>query len=163
MKHGIVVADSGPLFSLALISRLDILNALFDEVKIPPAVWNELIFDRSKPDYWQLYNFFNSKVNPVTGVNELAFVMDYGESESVLLYKELNAHFLLIDDRKARKIAESMKVNCIGLIGLLSIAKDKDLIGPLRPVFEKLLQNKRYYSKELLNTILLAHGEATFA
>jgi uncharacterized protein len=102
-------------------------------------------------------------VNPVTGLNELAFVMDYGESESVLLYKELNAHFLLIDDRKARKIAESMDINCIGLIGILSIAKNKDLIGALRPVFEKLLQNKRYYSKELLNTILLAHGEATFA
>jgi uncharacterized protein len=50
MKHGIVVADSGPLFSLALISRLDILNALFDEVKIPPAVWDELTFDKSKPD-----------------------------------------------------------------------------------------------------------------
>jgi hypothetical protein len=40
--------------------------------------------------------------------------MDYGESEAITLYKELNANFLLIDDRKARLIAESMKVNCIG-------------------------------------------------
>jgi hypothetical protein len=27
----------------------------------------------------------------IKGFNELTFVMDYGESESVILYKELNA------------------------------------------------------------------------
>jgi uncharacterized protein len=43
MKNGLVIADSGPLFSLALINRLDILTELFDEVKIPQAVWNEII------------------------------------------------------------------------------------------------------------------------
>jgi predicted nucleic acid-binding protein len=40
MKNGLVIADSGPIFSLALIDKLEILNELFDEIKIPTAVWN---------------------------------------------------------------------------------------------------------------------------
>jgi len=85
--------------------------------------------------------------------------MDYGESESLILYKELQADFLLIDDKKARRIAESLNVNCIGILGLLSIANDKGLIKSLRPVFKSFLKNKRYYSIELLNAILLSKGE----
>jgi hypothetical protein len=64
--------------------------------------------------------------------------MDYGESESVILYEELNADYLLIDDNKARIIAESFDVKCIGSIGLLVIAKQKGLINGLRQIFEKV-------------------------
>jgi uncharacterized protein len=35
MKNGLVIADSGPIFSLALIDKLDILNALFYSIRIP--------------------------------------------------------------------------------------------------------------------------------
>jgi uncharacterized protein len=159
MKNGLVIADSGPLFSLALIDKLDILNALFDDIRIPQAVWNEITNDKTKPDYQQLYNFFKDKTGQISGFNELTFVMDYGESESLILYKELQADFLLIDDKKARNIAENLGINCIGLIGMLSIVKDKGLIGKLKPIFETFLQNKRFYSIDLLNAILISKGE----
>jgi uncharacterized protein len=77
----------------------------------------------------------------------------------LILYEELHADFLLIDDKKARKIAENFDINCIGIIGLLSIAKDKGLIGDLKPIFETFLQNKRFYSIDLLNAILTTKGE----
>ena len=159
MNNGLVIADSGPIFSLVLIDKLDILDALFDDIKIPQAVWEEITFDKTKSDYQKLYNFFKDKTCQILGLNELTFVMDYGESESLILYKELNADFLLIDDKKARKIAENFEINCIGIIGLLSIAKDKGLIGKLKPVFETFLQNKRFYSIDLLNTVLVSKGE----
>lgn len=159
MKNGLVIADSGPIFSLALIDKLDILDALFDYVKIPQAVWDEITYDKTKPDYYKLHSFFKDNTCKISGLNELTFIMDYGESESIILYKELQADFLLIDDRKARKIAENLDINCIGVIGLLSIAKDKGLIENLKPIFETFLQKKRYYSVDLLNTVLLAKGE----
>jgi len=68
--------------------------------------------------------------------------MDYGESESVILYQELEADFLLIDDKKGRSIVEGLSVNCIGTIGLLSVAKDKGLIKALKPLFELFIQHK---------------------
>lgn len=159
MKNGLVIADSGPIFSLALIDKLDILNPLFDDVKIPQAVWKEITSDKTKADYPKIFDFFKDKTCNISGINELIFVMDYGESESLILYKELQADFLLIDDKKARRIAESLNVNCIGILGLLSIANDKGLIPGLKPVFESFLKNKRYYSIELLNAILISKGE----
>jgi predicted nucleic acid-binding protein len=161
MKNGLVIADSGPIFSLALIDKLDILNTLFDDIKIPQAVWNEITYDKTKPDYQKLYHFFKDKICQIKGLNELSFLMDYGESESLILYKELQADFLLIDDKKGRKIAEFFNINCIGILGLLSTAKDKGLIRELKPIFETFLLNKRFYSIDLLNAVLMAQGEKT--
>ncbi len=85
--------------------------------------------------------------------------MDYGESESVILYQELNADYLLIDDKKARNLAENIGLKCIGTLGLLSVARAKGYIEKLKPVFEVFLQNNRYYSLKLLNLILEKYGE----
>jgi len=159
VKNGLVIADSEPIFSLAIIDKLEILNDLFDNIRIPLAVWTEITIDESKSDYQKLYDFFKDKTCQISGLNELAFIMDSGESESLILYKELNADFLLIDDKKARKIAETLNVNCIGILGLLSTAKDKGYVEKLKPYFEMFLKNKRYYSIELLNAVLTAKGE----
>lgn len=43
----------------------------------------------------------------------------------------------------------------------LSIAKDKGLIGGLKPIFETFLLNKRFYSVDLLNALLVSRGEET--
>lgn len=86
--------------------------------------------------------------------------MDYGESESVILYEELNADYLLIDDNKARLVAESLNVNCIGTLGLLLKARQNGLIKELRPLFEKMLMAGRYFSVKLLNDILNKFGES---
>lgn len=71
----------------------------------------------------------------------------------------MQADFLLIDDEKARKIAENLGLNCIGTIGLLSVARDKNIISELKPLFETFLQNNRFYSITLLNTILDKYKE----
>lgn len=155
MKNGLVVADSGPIFSLAIIDKLVLLDNLFDEVKISHAVWVELTTDESKPFHKRIYSYFQDKVEQIKGFNELTFVMDYGESESVILYKELQANFLLIDDKKARTIAENFGINCIGTLGLLVKAKEKGYIESLKPLFVDFLQNHRYYSLDILNSILL--------
>ncbi|MEI7423286.1 MAG: DUF3368 domain-containing protein [Prolixibacteraceae bacterium] len=156
---GIVIADSGPIFSLALIDKLELLDSLFDDILIPPAVWNEISADETKPFYDRVCNYFKDRVKHTTGFNELTFIMGYGESESVILYNEVEADFLLIDDKKARSIAENLGVKCIGTIGLLSAAKDKGYIVALRPIFEDFLTHQRYYSIDLLNAILLRKNE----
>lgn len=159
MKNGLVIADAGPIFSLAIIDKLELLNHLFDEIKISKAVWEEITLDKTTEFYNKIELFFKPKVIKIKGFNELTFVMDYGESESVILYKELNADFLLIDDKKARKIAENFDIKCIGTLGILSVAKDKGLIKELRPIFKTFLKNDRYYSLKLLNILLERHNE----
>jgi len=159
VKKGIIISDAGPIFSLALIDKLSILENLFEEVFIPKAVWEEITRDENKPFHQVTFNFFKDKVKEITGRNDLTFIMDYGESEAVKLYDELHADFLLIDDKKARLIAENLDVQCVGTIGILSIAKDRGLIDELRSLFHIFLNNRRYYSVKLLNEILIKHGE----
>ncbi len=159
MKNGLVISDSGPIFSLSIIDKLEILDEMFEEVYIPPAVWEEITRDKTKNYFRKMNDFFKHRVKKISGFNELTFVMDYGESESVILYKELNADFLLIDDKKARSIAEMFGINCVGTIGVLSTAKEKGILSELRPIFELFLKNGRYYSVNLLNTILKKYNE----
>lgn len=159
MKNGLVIADAGPIFSLAVIDKLGLLYELFDDVKIPRAVWQEITLQKNNTLYKNIVDFLKGKVIDIQGFNELTFIMDYGESEAVILYKELEANFLLIDDKKARQIAENFGMNCIGTIGLLSISKDKKLIYELRPIFIELLKNRRFYSLHILNKILTEKHE----
>jgi hypothetical protein len=151
--NGLVIADAGAIFSLAITDNLEFLNQIFTEVKIPEAVWKEITLDQKTNFYTSIQAFFKSKVIQIQKFNQLSPLMDYGESEAVILYQELNADFLLIDDKKARKIAENLGVKCVGTLGVLSSAKDKGLLKNLKPVFEKLLANNRYYSLNLLNSL----------
>lgn len=160
MKKGLVIADAGPIFSLAIIDKLELLNEIFDDIKIPRAVWHEITLDKKTTFYGKIHDYFEHSVLDISGFNELTLIMDYGESEAVLLYKELNAQFLLIDDKKARNIAENFDIKCVGTLGLLSMAREKELIDKLKPLFETLLNNDRYYSINLLNKILDKHNEA---
>jgi len=110
MSNGLVIADAGPIFSLALVDKLDVLDKLFDDIRISKAVWEEISSDDTKPFHARIFSFFQNKVETIKGRNDLTFIMDYGESESVILYKELDADFLLIDDKKARNIAENYNI-----------------------------------------------------
>ena len=159
MKQGIVIADAGPIFSLAIVNKLHILDELFDDVKIPMAVWDEITLNKESKIYPPIVAYFSDKVQEIEGFNELTFIMDYGESESVILYKEINADILLIDDKKARKIAENFGVQCMGTIGLLLSARQKGIVGELRPIFDLFISNDRFYSIDLLNKVLLRSNE----
>ncbi len=142
----VVIADTGAIISLIHIKQLDLVEQIFGEYYITKAVWIELNnYEHPKFDTSELIKI-KSKVKEIHSTNYLSMIMDYGEAESSILYQELQADYLLIDDNKARKIAESLGINCIGTLGLLLKAKDKNLVG-------------RYFAKTLLNNVLEQIGE----
>ncbi len=155
----VVIADTGAIISLIHIKQLDLIEQIFGEYYITKAVWIELNnYENPEFDASELIKI-KSKVKEIHSINYLSTIMDYGEAESSILYQELQADYLLIDDNKARKIAESLGINCIGTLGLLLKAKDKNLVSELRPLFEDFIKVGRYFSKILLNNILEQIGE----
>ncbi|MBI4647585.1 MAG: DUF3368 domain-containing protein, partial [Bacteroidia bacterium] len=113
----VVVADTGALISLGLVGHINIIERVFGDFYIANAVWEELQ-KYENPEFEKRLLFELKKhVIKIKSRNHLSVVMDYGESESIILYEELKADYLLIDDKKARIIAESFDVNCIGSIG----------------------------------------------
>ncbi len=150
----VVIADTGVLISLIHINQLELIEQIFGEYYIAKAVWIELNnYDNPNFDKSQLEKI-KPKVKEIQSRNYLTMIMDYGESESSILYEEIQADYLLIDDNKARKIAESLNINCIGTLGILLKAKEKNLVNELRPIFIEFMQTGRYFSKTLLNNIL---------
>jgi hypothetical protein len=73
MKNGLVIADSGPIFSLAVIDELELLNELFDSVRIPFAVWEEITLDKTTKYFPKIHSFFQDKTKQIKGFNELLF------------------------------------------------------------------------------------------
>jgi hypothetical protein len=61
--------------------------------------------------------------------------------------------------RKTRNKAKNIDINCIGLQGAPTFAKDKGLIEKLIAIFEPILQNMRFYFLDLPNTILTFEQE----
>jgi predicted nucleic acid-binding protein len=154
----IVVGDSGPLISLAVIDKLTVLEKLYGNIYIPPSVWQEIAQYIEFFDIPEILSYKDSIVN-LQNPNQFIDLMDRGESEAVSLYQEINADFLLIDDKATRRIAETFFVRCIGTLAVLIQAHKQGLVTELRPLFINLLDAKRFYKKSLLNMILDEYGE----
>jgi predicted nucleic acid-binding protein len=142
----VIVADTGAVISLALIDKLDLLQTLYGEVYIPDEVWREITIFIEPMNIPQVYSLQNC-IRSISGPNPFAGIMHGGEAEAAWLYRELNADYLVIDDRDARLIAEAHGINCVGALAVLLKAKSLNLIGPLRPFFIILLEHNRYFKK----------------
>jgi predicted nucleic acid-binding protein len=137
----ILIADSSALIALAIVNKLKLLESIFGEVYVPQAVYIE-ISKQDKIESQQLINFCKDKVlNIQTNIN-LNITLGQGESESIILYKEIKADYFLCDDKKAKKFAKNFGVNVIGSLGILLKAKEKNLIEEINPLLNKLKTSK---------------------
>ena len=156
----VIIADTGAIISLGILNKLDLIEKVLGDFYIPEAVWIELNNYKNPSFSPNLLEKLSPQFVKIKSKNFLSIGMDYGESESVILYQEMKADFLLIDNQRARMIAEALKINCIGSIGILIKAKQMNLIDELKPVFEFFVKNDRYFSLKLLNKILQYCGES---
>lgn len=147
----IVVADSSPLISLAILNKLDFLGELFDEVFIPEAVFTE-ITTTGKPFSDILRHFSATKIKKVKNKVALSILsdeLDIGESEAIILALENNINDILMDEHKGRRIARAKELHPIGTIGILLQAKESGLTEAIKPLLNELVENNIYISPRL--------------
>jgi predicted nucleic acid-binding protein len=82
-----------------------------------------------------------------------------GEIEAMALYKQLSADALLIDDHRARTIAEHNHINCIGALGTLLLAKQNGHIEKIAPYVRKFKSFSIHYGDALLEKVMQLAGE----
>jgi len=139
----IIVADSSPLLSFAIIDRLELIEQIFGKLLVPSAVFNELTVS-DKPYSKELKEFLKNKVFAVKNIDLVKMLsneIDLGESEAIALALEKHIPDILIDDLKGRKIAFFNGLFPIGTIGGLLQAKEKKLIDEIKPLLDILIQN----------------------
>jgi predicted nucleic acid-binding protein len=97
----IIVSDSGPLAYLVQIGVAESLPTLYGQVYIPPTVMAELCHERSPIAVWA-----NAPPDWLTVKGPTAIPddlhLDQGEREAIALAEELEADFVLMDEKKAR-------------------------------------------------------------
>lgn len=79
-----------------------------------------------------------------------------GESECLLLAKELKASLLLIDEQKGRKMAKKLGLRITGTVGVLARAAEKKLLPEekLAPSLRKLQKSGFRLSEDLIEQFL---------
>ena len=87
--------------------------------------------------------------------NELLKKVDEGESEAIVLSQEAHADLLLIDERKGTEIARSLGIKTIGLLGVLLLSKENNIIPFVQPVLEELTTHTTFRINKTLYTNIL--------
>lgn len=156
----LIVADSSALIALAVCDGLDIILQIYDDLKIPEAVYAEIVAPE-KPHSDALGSFLAERVVQVDISRWVVAAggLGRGEIEAMALYKQLSADVLLIDDHRARVVAEHNQIECIGALGLLLVAKQRGRVSSIAPYVQRLRQSTMFYGDDLLDKVMKLAGE----
>lgn len=160
----IVVSDTTPLIGLSSIGRLELLRELFDDVYIPQAVFDETVTSgreegKAKHAVANASWIHVVEVKDRLAVNILLDEMDLGEVETIVLASELNADWVLMDEKKGRRKLSQLNIPKIGTVGILLKAKQLGLISIIKPEIENLQKSGFSISPLVSEEILKVAGE----
>ncbi len=163
----VVVADTGPLIILSGISQLFLLKKMYRTIHIPQTVFEELQLGLSYPETKSLTAALDAgwievhhlEENAYPAFKELKKVVDPGEAEAIVLGKKIGCDFLIIDDRKGRKVAVNHGLQIVGVAGILLAAKHKGYINAVKPLVEKMAGLGYRLSPGLCTEIIKMAGE----
>jgi predicted nucleic acid-binding protein len=89
----------------------------------------------------------------------LKFEIDEGEAATIILATEIKGALLILDEKKARKIARRLDLKVTGLMGVLMKAKEKGIIGAVRELIVSLEEADFRISEEIKQKVLRLCGE----
>lgn len=153
-----VICNATPLINFATINRLEILKAIFTQVIIPRAVYEEttqysfsssqLILTAIKEEWLQV-----EEVNIIS--DNIPNILDAGEREVIALAIFLNKKRVLLDEKEARKVAQVFGFKVIGTLGILILAKDSKIIDEVKPLLDEMINSAQYWvNKSLYQQVL---------
>lgn len=156
------ITNTSPIVYLHRIGALEWLPKLFEEIWIPSAVVGELQegirrgYDVPNPDK---YSWF--KIIDVSSIPSDWLVLDLGAGEiaAMALGLENPEHIVLLDDMRARKIAQAAGLNVWGTLRILLEAKAQGLTERIEPHLDRLTDSGMWISSEIRQRILVLAGE----
>ena len=135
----LVFCNAGPLMALAKLNRLDLLAKLYDKVRIPEAVYREVVTQglaRGAADARTVQLFCQRHEWPIieASEDELAgiqprSVLDAGEMEVLALAARDPDALVLIDDELARREARRLGLEVKGTLGVLVASFRQQLLS----------------------------------
>ncbi len=161
-----IVCNSGPLIALGILGKLELLRSLFDEVLVPDAVQGEVLrggVALAGLDEFQRANWIRIAA-PKQADALLSALLDGGEAAVIALARERDIAVVLIDERKARKVARKVARDVYGLqpIGTARVlveAKKKGLLPAIKSSLDLLRREGYWIHDAIVQAALREAGE----
>ena len=157
------VVNASPLICLSKAGLLHILPALFKSILVPDVVFDEIAAKKEVP--------FSSGASPfhVEWLQRCSDIVvpstvvswDLGAGESAVIAHALHdpESCAIIDDREARRCAESLGCRYMGTVGVILLAKERGIIVSVRLALVKLEQSGLWMSETFITEVCKKAGE----
>lgn len=158
----IVISNATPLITLLSIGKLELLKELYDKIYIPKAVFDEIEEGKHKSFYVNLEEISWVEIKQAENKFALRILtneLDKGEAEAIILYEEMNAQLLIIDEKLGRDIARRESCQITGSLGILIAAKRMSLITKVKPLLVEARKNGIHISDRLFDSVMRQVGE----
>ena len=161
--NGKVICDTGPIVALSMIDRIDILRHLFELVAVPEAVHKEILeggaTNAGLASYrkvkWIKVMTLSNPVDPL-----LRTSLDAGEAAVIGLAGDLSVNLVLVDERKARKIARTIYgLHVIGSARVLVEAKKRGLLYNVGAALQAMRDGGYWISDSIVDAALKQAAE----
>ena len=151
-EYDVVIADTSCFILLDKIGEIELLQKVFSSIITTQTIATE--FGKQLPD-WII-------ILPVQNISYQALLeleVDAGEASAFALSIEYKSSLLIIDDLKARKLADKLLLNYTGTLGVILKAKELNLLSSVKPLLDKIQLTNFRFSQKVLNEILSIANE----
>lgn len=111
-------------------------------------------FGETLPDWIEIVTVKNKQSQQI-----LELQIDKGESSAIAFALETPNSTVILDDYKARKIAEQLGIKYTGTLGIIIKAKQKGIIPSIKPFLQKIKETNFRLSTEIEIQALKQAGE----
>jgi len=147
-----IISDTSYFIILTNIGELELLQKVYGQIVTTPEIVAE--FGETLPEWVEI-----AEVKDKYRQTILELQIDKGESSAIALALETPDSVVILDDYKARKIAERLGVTFTGTIGVIIKAKLNGTIPSIKPIIEKIKQTDFRLSAEIEIQALKEAGE----
>jgi predicted nucleic acid-binding protein len=151
-KYDAVLADASCFILLDKIGELEILQKVFGTITTANEV--ALEFGKPLPAWIVILQLEKTRYKEL-----LSIEVDEGEAAVMALAFQMKNALLILDDYKARKVAEKLGLQYTGTLGVFLKAKELGVLNSVRIMLDKVQKTNFRFSELLLNDILREAGE----
>jgi predicted nucleic acid-binding protein len=128
-----IISDTSCFIILTNIGELELLHKLYGQIVTTLEIATE--YGETLPEWVEIVNVIDKSKQQL-----LELQIDKGESSAIALALETPNSTIILDDNKARKIANQLGLTYTGTIGVIVKAKLQGIIPSIKPIIEKIKQ-----------------------
>lgn len=150
--HKAIISDTSCFIILTNIEELDLFQKVYGQIVTTVEVVTE--YGETLPDWVEI-----EMVKDKYRQRILEMQVDKGEASALSLALETPNYTVILDDYRARKVAEKLELNYTGTIGVIIKAKIEGIILSIKPFLTKIKQTDFRITDEIELQALREAGE----